>query len=119
MATRMTTLLYGEKLTAETAGKSVLAKDPDESGAHPRAPTVEVRAAVQPARPVALPTLMVGLAIVAIVFAGLALWSIAIAWSESMAPPAKIGLMVLGGYLLAIGITFLVSAPQREIAHAA
>ena len=126
----MTTLLYGEQPEADVApgNRADAENDPGASGTHPRLlPTVELRAAepvAHPAptypepsswlapKPVALPSLMLGLAAIAAVFGGLALLAVMLA--GSMAPFARIGLGALAGYFLAMGIAIILSVqPQR------
>lgn len=64
--------------------------------------------------------MMIGMAAAAAVFAGLALFSIAVAWGPTMTSLARVALMVLGGYLIAGGIGYVIGAspakaqPQRH-----
>lgn len=158
MATRMTTLLYGERPGADVApgNRADAEDDPGASGTHPRLlPTIEVRAveveaaaeptapaplraaeleaAAEPAVPAPLPTyprpdpwleapgplsapsalpaMMLGLATAAAIFAGLAIWGVAFAWSQSLSRLGQLGLMALGGYLIAVGIAYLLPRP--------
>jgi hypothetical protein len=130
MATRMTTLLYGEKPEADIApGNRADAEiDPGDSGTHPRLlPTVELKAAepvTRPtptspepspwvaAKPVAFPSLELGLAAVAAIFGGLAMLASTLAWP--MTSLARIGLAGLGGYCIAIGIAIIMSVPSQS-----
>jgi hypothetical protein len=142
MATRMTTLLYGEAPEADVApgNRADAADEPGASGAHPRLlPTVELRAvaatgdptlppppptqpvpspwtmppvALPSAPPVALPSLVLGLVTVAAIFGGLAIWAGAFAWAGSMTRVGQLGLTALGGYLIAAGIAVLLSPPS-------
>ena len=134
----MTTLLYGELPEADVAPGN--RADAEESGAHPRLlPTIELRAitveAVEPPplppqeqpdpapnpwgepRLLALPAMMMGLAAAAAGMGGLAMWGIALAWSQSLTTLTQLGLSVVGGYLVAVTVaTILAVEPQRASA---
>jgi len=124
MATRMTTLLYGEKPCSDVeAGNRA---DLADAGPSPQ-PDVGVVAAVDvsnlpPMRPkaptpqpwirppFALRALMLGVAAAAAVFAGLALFGVAIAWSYAMTLFVQLTLMILGGLFVAAGVAYVASA---------
>lgn len=65
-------------------------------------------------RDIALPSIMFGVAAAAAVFAGLAVVGVALAWSQSLGTVAEIALMIVGGYLMAVGIGYVVSTSSRE-----
>lgn len=145
----MTTLLYGEKPGADVApgNRADAEDDPGASGTHPRLlPTVEICAVVveraaeptvpppSPSSPPSptypppepwrerrspLPSMILGLVTVAAVFAGLAIWGVAFAWSQSLSRLAQLGLMAAGGYLVAIGIAYMLSAQHAQRAQRA
>jgi hypothetical protein len=60
-------------------------------------------------QPVALDTMMMGVVAAAGVLAGLATFAIAIAWAPSMSTPVRLMLMAIGGYLIALGLAYVVS----------
>lgn len=70
------------------------------------------------ARPFALRGLVVGLIAAAVLFAGLAIFGIALAWSYSMTTFAQVALMVLGGYLISAGVAYIASVDTKAAAHA-
>jgi len=154
MATRMTTLLYGEKPgcdvapgnRADTADAAVPAPAPpfltSPSFAPPPRSTTTQPLAATPVRPlyptphpdpwlarraaasfaeknVALPAIMFGIAAAAAVFAGLAVVAVALAWSHSMTLLAQVALMVVGGYLISVGVGYVVSeSAEQRLSHA-
>lgn len=67
--------------------------------------------------PLALRGLVLGLVAAAVLFSGLTIFGVALAWSYSMTTFARFALMVLGGYLIALGVAYIVSvnpeAPKR------
>lgn len=141
MATRMATLLYGDKPGCDVeAGNRADAADlalPAPAPPFPLSPsflpptpprvrTQPLAAAATPMRPpyptpnpepwlghrVAslLPAVMLGVVAAAAVFAGLAVFGVALAWSSAMTLLAQVVLMVIGGYLISVGVAYVVSA---------
>lgn len=115
MATRMTTLLYGDKPEADIEpGNRV-----DTANGGPQPSTLpmtsgEVGSTVAPhlyARPFALRGLVFGLAAAAAVLAGITIAIVAFVWAPSIAPGARVALVVLGVFSFAGGIAFVVSNP--------
>ena len=122
MATRMMTLLYGETPGSDvepgnrvdSASSGIVSKVPP---LRPIDPTPTPWARPRRARPLALRGMMIGMAAVAAVFAGLALFSVALVWGVAMSQLAQISLMVIGGYLLAAGAAYVAASPDAD--HAA
>jgi hypothetical protein len=112
----MTTLLYGDKPGCDVepgnrvdSSTDVCAVDaaPPPSSVRPTYPTPMPWHA---RRPLALRAMVIGLAAVAAVLAGLSMFSIALVWSYAMTQLAQVALMVAGGYLIAAGIAYVASA---------
>jgi hypothetical protein len=59
--------------------------------------------------PHAFRSLVLGLLAAAALFGGLTLFGIALAWSHAMTRFAHVALMVIGGYLVAAGVAYVVS----------
>lgn len=57
-----------------------------------------------------LPAVMLGVVAAAAVFAGLAVFGVALAWSSAMTLFAQVVLMVIGGYLISVGVAYVVAA---------
>lgn len=138
MATRMATLLYGEKPntdveagnradTADTVAQPAAPYPPSPSFVSPssRAGVASTVPDLPPMRPMyptpspwgqpfALRGIVLGLVAAAVVFAGLSIFGIALAWSQAMTTFAHVGLMVLGGYLIGVGLAYIVSVDQRR-----
>jgi len=115
MATRMTTLLYGDRPEADVEpGNRV---DAEGDVAHPSTPPMrpaeERLAAVRDthSRPFALRGLVLGLAATAAVLAGVTVELTAFVWAPSIGPAAQVALVVIGVFLIAGGIAFVVSNP--------
>jgi hypothetical protein len=67
----------------------------------------------------ALRGLVLGLVAAAVLFAGLAIFGIALAWSYALTTVAKLALMILGGYLIGAGVAYIVSVePRAAVTHA-
>ncbi len=129
MATRRTTLLYGEKPAADIHARTQADDDAtaDTLVTPPvrLLPTIELRAAHVPEtlpqprpmypttspwrqpRSLALITLALGVAAAGAVFAGLAILAISMAWSHQITLLAQLGLMALGGYLVSAGVAYV------------
>lgn len=115
MATRMTTLLYGNKPEADVEpGNRV---DTVNGGPHaappPMRPHERALAEHAQARPLAMRGLVLGLAAASAVLAGLTIALIPFAWSRSITPGAQVALVVLGLFLFAGGLSFVVSSPTQ------
>jgi hypothetical protein len=123
MATRMTTLLYGEKpgTDVEVGSRVDVGPSSASSGIVPKVPPMRPdyatpepmpwveRRSGEPRQPFALRGMMLGMIAAAGVFAGLALFSIALVWGYAMTPLAQLALMVIGGYLIAGGVAYVVA----------
>jgi hypothetical protein len=110
----MTTLLYGDKPGTDVepgnrvdSSTDVNAAPPPPSSVRPTYPTPSPWVRRQP---LAFRAIMIGLAAVAAVLAGLSMFSIALVWSYAMTQLAQVALMVIGGYLIAAGIAYVASA---------
>lgn len=135
MATRMTTLLYSGKPGADVApGNRADAEDePYARGMNLRLlPPIELRAyavdwgperrfvpppraPLLPPPTIALPTLLLALACMTAIFAGLAVLGVAIAWASTASVMTTLGLSMLGPYLIVSGLALLLwGAPQRH-----
>lgn len=123
MATRMTTLLYGEKpgTDVEVGSRVDVGPASASSGIVPKVPPMRPnyatpepspwleRRSVAQRQPFALRGLMLGIVAAAGVFAGLALFSVALVWGYAMTQFARLALMMLGGYLIAGGVAYVVA----------
>ncbi len=63
--------------------------------------------------PVAIDGMVWALLAAAVIFAGLALVSVPVAYSQSMSAYAQAGLMILGGYFIAIGAAYVAATGSR------
>jgi hypothetical protein len=125
MATRMATVLYGEKPNADVeAGNRVdtfaAAGPAPERALAPEVsatPTVPSPPPVSPMSPPALRGLVLGLAAAGAVFAGLSLAGIALAWSNAMTSSAQLALLLVGGALVAAGVAYIASARPASVSH--
>lgn len=114
MATRMTTLHYGERpgSDVEAGNRADLADAP------PSPPSYFTVAPVRPktpahrhvSEPPSLRALMRGVVAAAVVFAGLALFGVALAWSYAMTLFLQLTLMVLGALFVTAGVAYVASA---------
>lgn len=112
MATRMATLLYGDKPGADVEpGNRV---DTTNGGTQAPPPLRPSSLARRSHEPFALRGVVVGLAAAAAILAGAALSAIAIAWSRSLAPPVQVSLIVIGLVMIAGGTAYVVSASPRQ-----
>jgi hypothetical protein len=68
------------------------------------------RGHVEQRQPFALRGMMIGMIAAAGLFAGLALFSVALVWGDAMTQFARLALMILGGYLIAAGVAYVAAA---------
>lgn len=117
MATRMTTLLYGDKPEADVEPGNRVDTEDDvaQQSPPPMRPAEETSAAARPAhataQPFALRGLVLGLVAAAAVLAGIAIELTVFVWARSIAPGAQVALVVIGVFLFAGGAAFVVSNP--------
>jgi hypothetical protein len=105
MATRMTTLLDE---TEEVGNASM-------PPMRPIYPTPNPWLQHEARKPIALDSMMFGVAAAAAVLAGLATFAIAMVWAHSMSAGVRLTLMVIGGYLIAAGLAYVVSQNQNKM----
>ena len=116
MATRMMTLLYGDKPEADVEpGNRV---DLTNGGPHASPPPMRTMTVSEPhgspqRSHLPLGGLVLGLAAAASVVAGIASTLVALVWSRSIAPGAQVALFVVGVFLLAGGVAYVVSNPTK------
>lgn len=149
MATRMATLLYGEKPNADIQAGNRADTVDDIPAAAPLPPPALPPSSgfVSPSANAALPTtvplvppvgpnspspspwvrrepfalrgMVRGLAAAGVLFAGLTLFAIALAWASSLTTVARVSLMVLGGYLISLGVAWVITTgPEARPASA-
>ena len=112
MATRMTTPLYGDTPgidvepgnRVDSATSGVVRKVAPVRPPYPT-PTPWLRR-----QPLALRGLLAGIIAAAVVFAGLALFGVAVMWSSGMTALAQGILMMVGAVLTASGVAYVASA---------
>src|SRR4051812_28847388 len=107
MATRMTTLLYGDKPEADVEpGNRV---DTANIG-----PMIVSPPPMRPqlGRPFALRGIVLGLTAASAVLAGVTLATVGLVWSRSITPGAQVALVVIGVLLTSGGIAYAMSAPH-------
>jgi hypothetical protein len=106
MATRMTTLLYGDKPEADVEpGNRVDTTDSEPPASPP--PMRPMRVSPAQPHPFAMRGLFLGLAAAASVLVGLTVALIAVVWSRSITPAAQVTLVVLGLALVAGGTAYV------------
>jgi hypothetical protein len=121
----MTTLLYGEKpgTDVEVGNRVDTGPTSASSGIVPKAtpmrpnyptptptPWLQRGRGVEQRQPFALRGMMIGMMAAAGLFAGLALFSVALVWGYAMSQFAQLALMILGGYLIAAGVAYVAAA---------
>lgn len=68
------------------------------------------------AKPPELRSLLLGLLAAGLLFAGLSLVGVAFAWSSTMTTLAQVALIIVGGYLIALGVAYVVSRDSSATA---